>query len=298
MRTAPASINAMLSSGQGTLARCLKMVLRDGTEVGFTDHDRDLEVAVSNDFYGPLTYQSGYGVIVGDMDLQIGLEADNTEATFPISDLITRAAVLARRWHMADCYIFDVDWTQDAPEPFEMMAGYVSDARPEGNTAVFEIRSQADRWNTTIGHILSPRCNADFGDARCGATPTDYPTQVASVLSNMRFTVDLAGNYADDFFRYGEAEFISGELAATWPFEIIASDGYTQEIEVLAPMPGFPAVGDGVILRDGCSKIKKSDDPTLPTCFTHNNVNRFRGWDQVPGSDHFLRFPVPGNPGV
>jgi uncharacterized phage protein (TIGR02218 family) len=298
MRDAPASITAMLGTTQLTLTRCVKFVLRDGTEIGFCDHDKDLTVPLDNDFYGPITYQAGFGVIVGDMSLAVGLEADNTEMSFPVSEMITRAGMIARRFAMADCYVFDVDWTQPTPLPMELMAGYVGEVRPEKNMGVFEIRSSADRWNTTIGRLAAPRCTADFGDIKCGATRTAYPTQVSSSLSNMRFCVDLAANYADDFFRFGTVEFTSGALAGTWEFEVVGFDGYLQEVEVLSPMPGFAQVGDQLILRNGCSRVKKSDDPTVPTCLTHDNVLRFRGLDQLPGTDRYVRFPVPNNPGL
>lgn len=298
MRSAPASIQTMLGTTQLTLARCVKFVLRDGTEIGFTDFNEDLVVPLDNDLYEPVTYHAGVGMVVGDVSLSVGLSADNTEMSFPMGELITRANVLSRRFGMADCYVFDVDWTQDSPEPMELMGGYIAEARPEKNMAVFEVRSNADRWNTVIGRIAAPRCTADFGDALCGATPTVYASAVSEVFSNMRFRVDLAENLADDFFRFGTAEFTSGELAGTWPYEIVASDGYLQEIEVLSPMPGFPEVGDSVLLRNGCSRVKKADDPTVPTCLTHNNVNRFRGLDQLPGTDRYIRFPIPNSPGV
>lgn len=294
MRRAPESIDVMLGTTQLSLARCVKFVLRDGTELGFTDHDRDLVVPLDNDLYDPVTYRAGFGMIVGDLDLQIGLSADNTEAHFPINELISRGALLSRRFHMADCYEFEADWTQDEPEPLELMAGYIAEARPERNIAVFEIRSQADRWNSVVGRLLNPRCSADFGDAKCGATVSVYEAAVFEVLSNMRFRVNMPANYADDFFRYGTAEFTSGPLSGTWPFEIISFDGYLQEVEVLAPMPGLPVLGDTVLLRDGCSRVKKADDPTVPTCLTHNNVLRFRGFDQTPGTDRFVRVAIPG----
>jgi uncharacterized phage protein (TIGR02218 family) len=211
----------MLGTTQLSLARCVKIVLRDGYEMGFTDHDRDLVVPLSNDFYDPVTYGAVGGLIVGDIDLQIGLEADNTEITLPFGDLVTRSKVLSRRFHNAECFFFDVDWTQATPEPMEIMAGYIALATPAENMAKFEIRSQADRWSTTIGRLASPRCSADFGDALCGATPTNYPCGVFEAISNVRFKVDLAGGFADDFFRFGEVEFLSGGLAATWPYEVV-----------------------------------------------------------------------------
>lgn len=298
MRTAPPSIATMLGTTQLTLTRCAKIVLRDGTEMGFCDHDKDLVIPVENDQYGPLTYEAGHGIIVGDTDLQIGLEADNTEASFPIADVITRPNILSRRFHMAKVYTFDADWTQAVPLPLKIMAGHVAMARPERNVAVFEIRSQADFWNTVIGRLASPRCSADFGDEQCGATPINYACTVTDAISNMRFKVDLADVLPEDYFRFGEVEFLDGELGGTWPYEIVAYNASTKEVEVLSPMPGFPAVGDQLFLRNGCSKLKFfEDDLTIPTCATHQNQRRFRGLDQLPGSDRFLRFPIPGSPG-
>jgi len=299
MRTAPASIEAMLGTTQLTLARCFKFVLRDGTEMGLTDHDRDLVVPLDNDSYGAITYYAGHGVIIGDIQVTIGLEADNTEASIPIGEMVRREAVLARRFHNADCYIFDADWTQAAPEPLELIAGYIAEARTERNMAVFEIRSQADRWNTVIGALAAPRCRADFGDRLCGATPTNYPAVVSDVLSNLRFMIDVVSlNLADDFFRFGEAEFLTGDLAGTWPYEVVSYDGYTGEVEVLSPMPGLPQAGDQLLLRNGCARIKESDDPLIPTCVTHDNVRRFRGLDQLPGTDQYLKMPIPGEGGT
>ena len=301
MRTAPATIDAMLDQSTArdhslTLARCVKIVLRDGTEMGFTDHDRDLVVPVSNDSYEPLTYRAGHGLIVGDLDLALGLDADSTEFSAPINELISREAVLARRFNHAKTYIFDVDWTLDEPLPLELMGGSIADSRNERHMAVFEIRSLNDYWNVTVGSLLTPRCRADFGDVKCGVTPVNRLVAVSQVISTMRFAVDIAEDIADDFYRFGEAEFLTGDLAGTWPYEIVAFDSYTHEVETLSPMPGFPEVGDQLFLRNGCSKVKELPaDPTVPTCATYQNWRRFRGFDQVPGSDRFLRFPVPGN---
>lgn len=299
MRDAPASIETMLGTTQLTLARCIKFVLRDGFEIGFTDHDEDLIVPLSTDISGATTYRAGVSMMVGDMNIAIGLQADNTEVRFPWGELISRANTLSRRFHMAKAYAFDVDWTQTGASllPLELMAGYVADASPQNNMGVFEIRSNADRWNATVGRIAAPRCTADFGDAQCGAAVTSYPSVVVESISNMRFRIDLPQNLADDFFRFGTVEFVTGALAGTWPYEIVAFDGYSQEIEVLSPMPGFCAVADQVIVKDGCSRVKKADDPTVPTCLTHNNVLRFRGLDQLPGTDRYVRFPIPGLPG-
>lgn len=288
----------MLGGDQLTLARGIKILLRDGTELGFTDHDRDLVVALENDQYEPLTYLSQHGLIVGDISLALGLDSDNTDASFPINELISREAVLSRRFNQARVYLFDVNWDHYPVEPLELMAGLIAESRIERNMAVFEIRSQADFWGVTVGRLLSPMCSADFGDEHCGVTPDNTLGTVTSVISNMRFEVDLTG-YGDDHWRFGTANFISGSLAATWPFEIVAYTSTTGEVEVLSPMPAFAQVGDMLYLQSGCSRVKElPDDPTIPTCATYSNWNRFRGFDRVPGSDRFLRPAIPGSGGV
>lgn len=300
MRTAPLSIATMLGTTQLTLAKCVKFVLRDGFEFGFTDHDKDLIVPVlSSDQYGPITYSAGHGLTVGDIEISVGLDSDSTEVSVPFTEVVGRAAVLARRFNHARVFVFDVDWMDPTPEPLELMAGRIAESRPERDMAVFEIRSAADYWNVTIGSILSPRCRADFGDEKCRATVTNIQTTVTEVLSNMRFIVGgLAGSLISDFFRFGQAEFTTGTLAGTWPYEVVTYNGATGEVEILSPMPGFPAVGDQLLMRNGCSRLKVSADPNIPTCVTYNNVLNFRGFDRVPGTDRYIRPPIPGTGGL
>lgn len=292
-RVLPDSVQDMADVRTFTLARGLKVVLRDGAELGWTDHDKPLTVALANDAYEPVEYQPG-GIIMGDLDLSCSLEADNIEIRLPIDDTVTRAATLARRFSHADAYLFDCDWTQDVPEATPLLKGQIAEARVERSMAVFQIRGLSDYWNVVVGRLLSPRCSADFGDAQCGATPENRAVSVLQAISNMRFLIDIAENLADDFFRFGEVEFLTGDLGSTWPYEVVAFDGYTGEVEVLSPMPGMPEAGDQLLIRNGCSRLKRSDDASIPTCATYNNVRRFRGFDRVPGSDRFLQVPTPG----
>jgi hypothetical protein len=97
----------MLGTTQLTLARCVKIVLRDGTELGFTDHDRDLVVPLDgSDLYDPVTYRAGFGMIVGDMTLAVGPRGRQHRGQLPDSRADHPANVLSRRFGMADCYLF------------------------------------------------------------------------------------------------------------------------------------------------------------------------------------------------
>ena len=295
MRALPATIQIGFAGHRQPLARCVKLQLRDGTILAFTEHDEDLQVDIG-DGGGTVTYRADLGILSGDIELVVGLESSNTEIIAPLRDTVTRRAALGRRFNQAWVWIFDVDWnSSEYLEPLELMKGWVAQSWVKGNSAVFEVRSLADFFNMVQGRILSPRCSADFGDALCGKAKVDTPATVTSRISNMEFTVNLA--LADGYFRFGEGEFQTGDLADAGTFEVFDYVGSTGLVVALAPLPDIPQVGDTLDLRQGCSKVKLLADPAIPTCVFHNNARRFRGFDRVPGSDVFLRPPIPGEGG-
>jgi uncharacterized phage protein (TIGR02218 family) len=275
------------------MARCVKIQLRDGTVYGFTDHDEDLTVDIG-DGAGPLVYSADFGIVSGDVELVAGFESSNVELTIPIRSPITRAQLLGRRFNQAFVWVFEVDWSNSLLEPAALMKAWVADVEVMRNAARLEIRSLQDYFNIVVGRIATPRCTATFGDAQCGVARVDDACTVTSVLSNMEFTVDLATTQSDGYYRFGFAEFQTGDLAGVWEMEVFDYVDLTGLVTMLVPMPTFPAVGDALILRRGCSNVKSAEDPAIPTCATYNNVRRFRGFDRFPGSDTFFRLPIPG----
>lgn len=299
--TLPAAIQEMIDAAPTaplTLARCVKVTLRDGFSWGFTDHDRDLVVALDSDEYGAITYQAGNALIVGDIDLALGLSADSTEIAFPFGGLVELRQVVGRRLNHATVEIFDVDWSDDSqygPQPYELMKGTINDARGEGPLAVCEVRSQADYWNVVVGELMSPRCSADFGDSLCKMTIIPIQCSVVEVISTQQFRVSIAGSYADNYFKYGTLQFTSGGLADVWVEEVFGYTGSNGMVELTTSLPDAPEVGDTLWIARGCSRIKSlPDDLSVPTCATYENVINFRGFDRVPGSDTYLRMPIPG----
>ena len=55
MRTIPPNLAAHLTDGVTTLCHCWRLIRRDGTAFGFTDHDRDL-------VFGGTTYAARSGL--------------------------------------------------------------------------------------------------------------------------------------------------------------------------------------------------------------------------------------------
>lgn len=294
MRVAPTTIADMLDgTASAKLATCLKFQLRDGTEIGFTDLDEDVTVALANDLGYPVSYSAVDGMVLGDIDMATGLDADNSEVRIPVGGQITRVDVLGRRFNQARVYVFDIDHSLASPVPLEVFSGWIADANVDQGTAVFEIRSLVDKYNSVIGSVLSPRCGADYGDERCGKTKEWIDAVITAVESDLKFTLNLPGAYPDQYFRFGEVSFAGGELVNVWPMEVIGYTGATSEVELFVPAPVEPMVGDPLRIAVGCSRLKTANDLTVPTCQTHDNVSRFRGYDRVPGSDTYLKVAVP-----
>lgn len=297
MRTLDATYAAMIAKYDEeyqTPARCLYLATRDGTVLGVTDHDEDLIIDMPDISDVPVTFYADSGILPSDVQTSIGYEADSFEVTGPYGLLFPRVDVLGRRFARARARLFEIDWSDPSPVPAPILQGFVTNQRIFSNRFVIEVRSDMDRYNVVIGDVISPWCNAMFGDVRCGAAVPAVACTVTHVLNDFQFRVDVAGSYGNDHFVYGKADFTSGGLANADPVEVWSYVGATGYVTTLVPFPEEPQVGDSLVLKRGCSKLKKSDSATIPTCTTYSNQRRFRGLDWVPGTDQYVRMPVAG----
>lgn len=269
-------------------ADCVVIEARDGTRVGLTTWDRplmiDLGVGADPDLCNP-------GLIRSAVTLAAGLESSHFEMSGALTGSFTRLNVLGGFWRKAKVWLCWTSPTLAEPLPIApILYGEVGDCREEAGTFVFEVRNAGDMFNQTHGGVLTPYCRTWFGSPQCGITRTPYPGEVTAVDGSLRFTVDVAE--ADHFFRYGNVQFTSGELAGVEEAKILSFVG--GEIELFEPLLKAPEVGDEVTIYRGCSKLMKHDDPTLPTCVSYGNGVRHRGHPQVPGSRFYLKVSAPG----
>ena len=295
-RTTDANMTSMLSrtgAESQTRARCAYLALTDGTIIGLTDHDRDLTVDIADISDVPVTMQSN-GVKFSDISLATGFESDSAEMSGPLTAELSAARILGGRFNRALVRIFDVDWTQENPVPMYLLGGRIGQPRVEEGQFFLEVRSYMDFFRQTVGTQLTPFCRTSFGSDLCGLSKFWIETVVTTVSGQLITGVDLAGVYTDDYFRFGQLQFLSGDMAGTNPMEIVGYTGATGLVETLGPLSGTPEVGDTVQISQGCSLLKLSSDSSIPTCKTYDNVVNFRGFDQVPTSDQYLKVPVPG----
>jgi uncharacterized phage protein (TIGR02218 family) len=292
-RTLTSGMQLHLASRSHSRCTMLLMVLRDGTAIGVTDHDRDIAYDLTEAGVGEVTYESGTGILRSDIVLMAGLDADNVEFEGPIGDTVSLEAVLGGRFNRARIWLFEVNWKAPSDGAIKMLAGNITDARPEGGKFIFEVRSDFDRYNQIVGELITNSCKADFGDARCGVTPESITGTVTSVTDALNFVVSFAGSYADGYFHLGEVVPLTGANAGGLPVEVFAWYA-TGQVMLFAPFASEPAIGDTFTIKRGCSKLRKSDDASIPTCLTYNNVINFRGYPEVPGSDKVLKATIPG----
>jgi uncharacterized phage protein (TIGR02218 family) len=271
------------------------LVLADGTSIGLTDHDRTLSFNLGD---GTVDYLPDTGILPSAIAASVGFEADNFEVTGPIGEIVTRPAVLGGRFDRARVYLFEVNWKSLASGAIRLFAGNISEATVKSGKFVFEVRSDADKFNQTTGELITPYCSADFCDAQCGLDLADFTTAatVDAVLDAMRFSVSYTGTIPDDDLNKGTILFTSGALTGALPIEV-QDWAVGGDIQLFEPLPEPPEIGDALDLRFGCLKIRKSDDAAARTCMFYENTINMRAYPEVPGSDQVLKYANPGSGG-
>lgn len=265
-----------------THKRCsmLRLDMTDSTSLGVTDHDQDLTYTGVG---GSLVYSASTGIFSSDLTLAAGLESDGFEMTGPIGATVSLAALLGGRFDRARARLFQVKWDSLGSGHIPLLAGNVAEVRIEGGRFTFEVRSDADRFNQTIGRLITPYCPGDH-DTCCVQIADELATTVDAVPDEYHVTVAdaiTAADYAD-----GRLWFTSGDLAGTLPVEIIGGTGNT--LELFEPLPALPSPGDALTLKEGCDRTREMCRDRF------DNVINFRGFPEVPGSDQALKIPVPG----
>lgn len=282
-RVIPGPVLAALKATEADTASCLMIEAVDGERFGFTTGVDPVSVDLALGA-GAEVYAAGFSI--SSLVMVLGLDASHSEVSGPVDDIFTRAEVHGGRFENAKFWMVETvaGLTGFAP----LLAGTVRETRVEGDAWIFELRSEADRYNQEIGDVLTPYCRADLGDARCGfALPTIAAT-VTAVTDAMRFTVSFSGIYANDYFNLGTTEFLTGGLAGTSRMEIFdwTSGG---ALVMFEPLSQAPLVGDTLNLRRGCDK-------TVATCVTiQGDAINFRGEPDVPGTEQALKAPVPSS---
>ncbi len=289
-RTLSSAMAGHLATRSQSRCKLLLLDLVDGTTLGISGNSRDIDFDLGD---GVVTYKSNTGILPSNIAMSCGLDADNYEVTGPIGGLVTRNAILGGRFNRARARLAEVNWKDRSAGAIELLAGYVSEARVEGGKFTLEVRSDVDRFNQTVGRVITDQCDADFADGiRCHATAASIVGTVTAVTDAMRFTVSFAGSYVNNFFNKGTVQFLTGAMAGTRKVEI---ESWTSAgiIVLFAPVVEAPVIGDTLTIRNGCYDPVTGQSKSRTACKTFGQILNFRGYPEVPGR----RALMPAIPG-
>jgi len=282
MRDIPDALQAKLEGGVTTLCWCWRVERRDGAVFGFTSHDRDLS-------FDGADYRAQGGFEPGDIRRELGLSVDAGSVLGALSDdAINEADVAAGLWDEAAVTVFRVDWTE--PEHrYAVWRGEIGETRCGTLAFEAELRAPSHRLTQTTGRVYSRRCDADVGDARCGADLDDPAFKASGTVETATgaraFEAAGLAAFVPDWFSRGRVTFTDGGNAGL-SFEVEAQAGASLTLR-RAPPQGV-AEGDAFTVTAGCDK-------RFATCREKfgNGLN-FRGFPHMPGNDALMAGPRAG----
>lgn len=296
-RTTTAAMAAHLAGTAHARNWMIRMDLWDGTVIGLTSYDKDVPFDLG-DAAGLVTYLKGHISTISDVELVANFEASSFEFSGAFDDLVTLAAVAGGRFNGAEVRLFQCTPEFPSSGPIRILLGEISEARPEGGVWTFEVQGEAYKFAQTVGEVMTTQCILDFGSELCGQVPETITGTVIDVIDDMTVRFSFSGSYADDYFNFGKVNWLTGELTDTRKIEIYdwTSTGW---LTLYYPLADLPQIGDTAEISRGCSKARRSTDPTVPTCASYNNLApngglRFDGFPDLTGTDQLLRPTIPG----
>jgi uncharacterized phage protein (TIGR02218 family) len=256
------------------LAFCWRLTRKDGVRLGFTSHDRDLEVS-------GLVYRAAPGMVPSAIEASDGFDGSSVDLSGALtSDAITADDLAAGRWDGAQLLLTAHDWTRAEVDPVFLARGELGEIARDDESFTAELRGPTVVLDAPVVEETSPLCRAKLGDVRCRVDMASRQ-RFARVVSAIGNVLTVSGSHADGAYAFGKLRWVGGRNSGleSW---IDASTGGQL---VLREEPHFSAVaGDLVELIEGC-------DRTFSTCRTRfANAANFRGEPHLPGNDLLTRY--------
>lgn len=283
MRALPEAMAAQLASGVSRLCHAWILTRADGTELGFTDHDRDLTV-------GGVTCRAASGWTLGAADTELGLTAGTAAARAALDDAaITAEDLDLGLYDEAEVVCRRVDWS-DPAVGVELWRGRVRRIKREGAGFTAEIDGPLMALERVAGRTFGRVCDANLGDGRCRADVDGAAFNAAGAVVSVRdgrwLTVSGLEDFATGWFSGGVLSWTSGANAGRAAAVAAHETGGVLALDAAAAFA--VEAGDGFDVRAGCDK-------RAATCADKfANLINFQGFPTIPGDDFFAAFPAPG----
>lgn len=159
MRNIAPDLAAHLASGTTTLCRVFVLTLMDERRFAFTDHD------------APLLFDGLFSkpMDAAETEQRAGFDADSG-ALRSVFDLdVSRADILAGALDGATLAEHRVNWAAPV-QSIHLTIGRIGSVSVSGDGFDADWLGQSTLLDRSTGRVFSRRCDADYGDARCGLT--------------------------------------------------------------------------------------------------------------------------------
>ncbi len=201
-----AGLATHLAQSSTTLATCWKVTRTDGTVLAFTDHDRGL--TLDADGLGAVVYRPSNSFLRSAIETGEKLAVDHLDIVGVLDSAeIVEAGLIGGRYDNAEVKIFLVNWADLGQGILKQRRGWLGevDLKDYGFTA--ELLGLTQAYTDRIVELISPRCMAELGDARCKVVlePADWQPLTAysvgdvvraTVFNDRRFVAVAAGTTA------------------------------------------------------------------------------------------------------
>lgn len=288
MRILPAGMQEHLDSSTTTLCWCWRIIRPDGTSLGFTDHDNNLE-------FDGTTFEAATGFSASDIESTVGLGVDNLDVESVLkSGTLTEDDLAAGLYDGAEVEIYRVNW-QDTGQRILMRAGHLGEVTRGRHSFRAEIRGLAHQLQQPKGRIFQFGCDADLGDTRCTVNLADSAFsgngEILTTDGTRVFTAGGLDGFQNDWFTRGLVTWTNGANAGLkMEVKLHSRAQDVTTIELWQRMSQPIAVEDTFSITAGCDK-------QFSTCRNKfsNGIN-FRGFPHMPGNDFAVSYPNSDDP--
>lgn len=250
-----------------TLCFCWRVTKRDGTALGFTDHDR----ALAFDF---TSFEPQSGFSQSEAQSSLGLAVDAAEIEGALSSArLSEDEIDAGLFDGAKVETFRVDW--NAPDGAELIRiSAIGKIIRRDGALVAELESLVRNLDRPAGRYLRRSCDAELGDARCGVALAGFGAAGIVVARAGTGTYVVSGLDA-----FADGWFCGGKLTTEGRAHRVTAHRRGTEGVLVSLEGGDLVPGSPFTITAGCDKA-------YSTCRDKfANTLNFRGFPHLPGND-------------
>lgn len=282
MRSVSSSMQVKLDAAASTFCNCWRLARKDGTVMGFTDHDRDLS-------FNGVIFRAASGLTATQVESGVGLGAGSGEILGALqSEGLAETDLANGLYDGASIEVWLVDWSA-VDDRLLLDVATIGEVRRSEFAFAAELRSLAHLFDQQRGDAFQGACSADLGDARCKFDVTAsgfHATGVVVAHAGGLIAATLASIFDDDFFTGGRMSFASGaNMGARATIKSHRRSGVDARFSLWTPLAGAVAPGDAIAVIAGCDKSAASCAQKF------SNIVNFRGFPHMPGNDRVIAYP-------